>query len=212
MQQFLRNAAGLMIVTVLAGCSYSASPEISPAYNVYSSYDDKLSGRYFLFVQSEEFADRVKPTGYQCSAHSYPIDANEPFKKSVLKTIEQVVEHVELVETPKSASQIVGSGYAGQIRVNAEDLDGRIKFIPGFWSNTAETEVELVAGVKVDGPEGRLLGMTVVGDAKEEGDQGVACGGGAEALATATEKAMKELLTQLGEKLSNSDRLRQSSN
>jgi hypothetical protein len=207
----------LMMVAALAGaaltlgaCAYNAPVAISPNLNVYSSYGDKLPGSYLLYVESSGLVQRVKPTGLSCAAHSFPLDVQSAFTSSVVKTMEQLVESVEVVSSPVATAELGRTGKAGMIIIRAENLRARIQFIPGFFSATADANVELSASLSVDGPGGRLLGTTAAGDGANQGGSGGACEGGATVLGQATEVALKELLGQLGERFSNSPRLRAS--
>jgi hypothetical protein len=135
------------------------------------------------------------------------LDIGETFRLSATKTIEQLVESVQVVDAPVSASSLAERGLAGMIIIQPDTLVARIQFIEGFWSGTADSTVEISASISVDGKEGRLLGTSASGDGNAQ-QQASTCGDGAAALGLATEKALKELLGQLGERLSNSSRMR----
>lgn len=196
-------AAGL-----LGGCAYNAPVAVTPNLNVYSSYGEKLPGSYALYVDGEAFSQTVRPTGYNCSAHNFPVDMRDSFRQSVVKTMQQLVDEVEVVQNPISADGLVRSGKRGQIIVRADGMTARVQFIPGFWSATSVSSVELTANMSVDGPNGRVLGTTAEGTGTAQGEAGLMCGGGADVVAQAVEKATKQLLGQLGERLSNSPRMR----
>lgn len=66
----------------------------------------------------------------------------------------------------------------------------------------------MTVGLVIDGLSGRLLGTRVEGDDDYKAEAGGACEGGAIAIGKALEEAMKEALERLGEKISNSPRLR----
>jgi hypothetical protein len=199
----------LASVSMLGACAYNAPVTASPNLNVYSSYGDKLPGDYALYIDTGEFGRTIHPTGYLCSAHSYPLDIRDPFRESVVGTLQQLVEHVDVVQTPLTADELAKSGKRGQIIVRADSMTATVQFLPGFWSSTGEGHVELTANLTVDGVGGRLLGTTGEGEGTAQADAGAMCGGGAQALANAAEKAVKQLLGQLGERLSNAPRLRE---
>ncbi len=192
----------------LSACAYQAPVAVTPNLNVYSSYEDKLPGTYVLYVSSEGFNQTIKPTGYQCAAHSFPLDMGNTFKASVVKTMQQLVENLEIVDSPISVEELMRTGKKGMIVVRADNIDARIQFVPGFVTGTAISQVELSANMTVDSKVGRILGTTADGNGNAQSDSGAFCGGGANAVADAADKAMKQLLGQLGERLSNSPRLR----
>lgn len=205
----------LMLVVALSGllsaCAYNVPVGNTPNLNVYSSYADKLPGSYALYVDASSFTKTVKATGVNCSAHTYPLDLRTAFREDTIKTVQQLVENVEVVDQPLSSDVLKQRGMKGQIIVRSDDLNARVQFIPGFWQATSEANVELSASLTVDGDAGRQLGTTGEGVGSAQGQAG-ACASGAATIGDATEKAVKQLLGQLGERLSNSPRLRGKAN
>lgn len=207
--RFLTLAAILTAALALGGCAYNTPVAASPNLNVYTSYSNKIPGRFALIVDSEAFNTTVRPTGLNCSAHHYPLDMRDAFKSSAAGTLRTLVEDVQILERPLPVPDLARQGYAGQVVVNAETMNARLQIISGFWSNTADSVVELSAGMTVDTVAGRVLGTSAQGFGNAQNDAGMMCGDAATAIGTATEKALRQLLGQLGERLSNSDRLRQ---
>ncbi|MDP3852627.1 hypothetical protein [Phenylobacterium sp.] len=205
----LLNLAAIAAISVsLGGCAYNAPVGVSPNLNVYSSYGEKVPGRFALFVDSEAFNTTVRPTGLNCAAHSFPLDLRQSFEASTVSTMRQLVDEVQVVERPIPATQLAAQGLAGQVTVSAETVTARVQVISGFWSSTADSVVELSAGLLVDSPTSRVLGTTAQGFGNAQQDAGAFCGNTANAIGVATEKAMRQLLGQLGERMSNSERLR----
>jgi hypothetical protein len=205
--QILRSAA-LLTALLLSGCQYTAEPASVGVFNVYSSYEGKLPGSYLLFVDGAPLNKTLKPSDFNCAAHSYPLQLNEGFSGSVRLTFANLLETVEVVDAPVGREELAARGARAMIIVRGEDVTGRLRVVPGFWSNGIEAEVELAASITVDGREGRLLGLTASGDGNAQGPAGGFCEGGAGALAQAAEAAMKENVLRLGEALTNSERVR----
>ena len=203
-----RVAYALVAGALLAGCQYKAEPISVASYNVYSSYDSKLPGRYLLFVDASKLDEPVKPSDFNCAAHTFPLMLSKSFGTSVQKTFANLVTELQIVDHPVSREELKARGARGMIIVRGEDLQAKLRVVPGFWSAGMETEVEISASVTVDGLGGRLLGTTVSGDGSSQTDAGFACQGGAKSLTQSAEQAMKETLERLGEALTNSDRVR----
>lgn len=161
-----------------------------------------------LYIATDDFSRTVKPTGQQCSFHSFPLNMSAAFRDSTITTVQQLVENVEVVDRPLSVDELSRSGKKGMIVVRADNVDAHVEFIPGFWSSSATSQIEVSASLTVDTQAGRMLGTTGQGQGSATGDAGMMCGGGANVVAKAADKAMKQLLGQLGERLSNSPRLR----
>ncbi|GIX12351.1 MAG: hypothetical protein KatS3mg118_0310 [Paracoccaceae bacterium] len=198
----------LAVAAMAGGCSYNAPTSVAPATNIYSSYDDRVPGRFALVVDADRMAQVVSPGGYACSAHRFPVDARQAFRTSVLRTFENIAQSVEPVERALSREQLAAAGYDGLIRVTVEDLDVDVAVIPGFWTAEIEADAELTMSLAVEGPDGRRLGTTVEGRDDHRADAGAACEGGAQAIGRAVEKAMKEALERAGERFTNAPRLR----
>lgn len=201
-------AAAIVAALFVGGCQYKAEPMSVGAYNVYSSYGDKLPGKYLLYVDASALSKAIKPSDLNCAAHTFPLDLRSGFTGSVRKTFETLVAELEVVERPVDRAELQSRGARGMIIVKGEELDGRLRVVPGFWTAGMETEVELAASIIVDGRNGRLLGSTVGGNGNAQGDAGGFCEGGAKALVQSAEKAMKEAVGRLGEALTNSERVR----
>lgn len=197
-------------ILLLSGCSYKATTNINPATSIYSNYADKVPGKYALYVDAEEMMDIFKVSGYACSAHKYPVDARHAFRVSVERTLENIIEELEVVDSPLDRVAIRARKLSGMIVVEADELEIDLTVIPGFWSAKMKADVEITAKVQIDNEAGRLLGTSVEGDDDYLAESGGACAGGAKAIGIAIEKAMKETFERMGERISNSPRLRKS--
>ncbi len=205
MKKFAAMALPLMLTV---GCAYNAPIDVAPAYDVYSNYDDKLEGHYALYVDAEEMVQRAKVKGFACSAHSFPVDGEAQFETSVLRTFENLVESVEVVDRPLSQEALVSGGYKAQLIVEVRDVDIDLVVIPGFWSSEIEADVEIAASVEAINYEGKLLGSTIEGDGDAIAGAGMACEGGTKAIGEAMSEAMRETMERLGERLTNARKMR----
>ena len=111
LESIMRTLGLLLSAALLSACAYNAPVDVSPAYNVYSNYEDKLPGRYALYVDSAEAKGEGEVKGFACSAHSYPYDGEAPFSSSVVATFRNIVEEVELVAMPMDAAALSAGGY-----------------------------------------------------------------------------------------------------
>jgi hypothetical protein len=202
------NISAALIAAMLASCQYKAEPLTVATYNVYSSYEGKLPGKYLLFVDGSKLDKSIKPSDFNCAAHTFPLALSSSFSGSVRQTFSNLVTELEVVQAPVGRDELKSRNARGMIIVKGEDVNARLRVVPGFWVAGMETEVEIAASITVDGQSGRLLGTTVSGDGNGQSDAGLACEGGAKSLTQSAEQAMKETLGRLGEALTNSDRVR----
>ena len=198
----------------LSGCAYKgpyrhANTEVNPVVSLYQNYSDKVSGRYALYVDADRMESTIKPYGAVCSAHKFPVDATAQFVTSTHQTFENILESVELVDSPLARSVLNSGAYDGMIVVEVDSFDVDIRAIWGFATYDLDAETEIIVKSFVDDSSGRLFGVTVEGDADAAREGRFLCDGGSEAIGKSVEAAMKEVLQNLAKKVVNSTRLRE---
>lgn len=201
-------AAGVLAVVALSGCQYTAEPMAIGSFNVYSSYDDKVPGKFLLYVDGAQLNKDVKPSNLNCAAHTYPLHLADSFASSTRQTVANLVGEIEVVDKPVDRETLAAMSARGMIIVRGEQVIPKLRVVPGFWTANMESDVEIVASITVDGRSGRLLGTTVSGRGNAQGDAGALCEGGATSLAGAASDAMRMALTRIGEEFTNSERVR----
>lgn len=193
---------------MLTGCAYKAAPLDAPSFNVVTSFSNKVPGKWLLAVDGTQLNQTIKPSGYACAAHSFPLELSDAFRSSVLETLRNVFEELEEIPTPIPGDQAPKRGVRGIIVVRGEEVRGRLDVQPGFWQANMKTEVVIVSSVYVDGPSGRMFGTTVEGQGIADSDAGFMCDGGAKSLVAASSISMRDTVRKLGEATGNSERLR----
>jgi len=199
---------GALLTLMLVGCAYKVEPVATPSYNVVSSYGEKVPGTWLLYVDAAQLDRPIKPDGYACSLHSFPLQLSSPFGSSIRQTLENVLQSVEEVPSPVSREQIRARDARGLIIVRGEEVRSHIEAKPGFWTPEMEGQVSIIASVAVDGTQGRLFGQTFEGQARGNASGGFACEGGAKGLASAAGTAMGDVSRKIGEAISNAERIR----
>lgn len=204
------SAAALITIALASGCTYAVKPMSAPAVNVYTSYDDKIPGRWAVVVDDSVNVRReLKASTHVCSAHTYPFEAGETLRTSIHRTMEQVFETAEPRPTPPSSSDLEAEGLMGYTIVRLNDLIPRISCQMGFWSGTCTGSADLSLAVEVIGRTGKLLGSSVGSTKSADGDAGGACGGAAEQFSEAYRLALKETLERMAERIGNAERVRE---
>lgn len=200
---------GLLLLATTTACTYQVPVQPSPAMEVYSSYPDKIPGKFALYVDASSFTRTISATGQICSAHKYPVNANEAFKASVVSTFQQLVQDMQVVDAPLSRDALSKLGVRGMIVVKSDDYSARLMFVPGFWTATATASADISASIVVDSATERLFGTSDSASRSYDASTG-GCDGGATALGQATGMAMKEMLGRMGERFANAPKLHQS--
>jgi hypothetical protein len=201
-------AAAVLTAGLLAGCAYNADTAIAPANNVVTSFSQKLGGRWLLRTDSSAMVATLRPSDFNCSAHTFPIDFSSGFPGSLRGTLANVVDHIEDAPETANADRAKALGARGIIMVRGDQVRGNLRVVPGFWTANIVSEVEVSAAVTVDGPSGRLFGKTIDGRGRGDTGAGAFCSGGAESVKQAADAAQRDLLRRIGEEIGNSERLR----
>jgi hypothetical protein len=197
-------AAGLC----LGACAYKADPLAAPSYNVVTSFNEKVPGKWLLAVEAAPLNQTVKPSGMACAAHNFPLELADAYKTSISQTLKNIFEQVEDIPTPISGEEASRRGARGIIVVRGEEARGRLDVQPGFWTANMKTQVIIVASTFVDGAGGRVFGTTVEGQGIADAEAGIMCEGGAKSLVDASTIAMKDNIRKVAEALGNSERVR----
>ncbi len=201
-------ALALAGACALTACSYDVSTMSSPQLNIYSNYTNKIPGKWALTVFVNDIGQDVGATGFACSANHYPLTVSSAFAQSSYATFQNMIDDVRALPRPIPASELAQNGFRGIIRVKAEELRARLLFLSGFLSNTAQSDVEIDASVTVDGPGGALVSTRATGHGSASNEGGMYCEGGALALQLAAERAMRDVLGQLAERVADTPALR----
>lgn len=161
-----------------------------------------------MLIESERLNTTVRSQDIKCSAHTFPIDFTQGFPASVRETLPNVIAHVEFTETSSVSDAMKSTKSRGLIQIRGEQLESRLKIVPGFWSANVVVDVEMTVAVTVDGGGGRLFGKTFDGHGHADRPAGMFCAGGADAVKAAAEDAQRNVLRRIAEELANSDRIR----
>ena len=201
----MRTLITLAVIGLLTGCTYQSQVTPQASYDVYSGYEDRVSGKWALHVSGENnLQGTAEELSYTCSAHNYPISYGSSFRNSVEATISNLVDDIE--STSDVPVESLDSATAGLIRVRAESADADLRFHQGFWTSKPEANARVRATLQVEGKSGKLMGTTVIGRGTAGAEGG--CEKGADALRKASEEALEELMREIGERFTNSPRVR----
>lgn len=195
-----------------SGCSYKAPVESVQNINVYSSYEGKIKGTFDLIINVDPGLAKkdIKPTSYICGLHHYPVDVQAPVRSSVYSATEKIFEQVNERTDIPSKESMAAEKKAGYIIVRLKEFEPTISFTPGFFTDTAHASCESGLEVEVrDKNNVKVFENAVNGNRSATGDAGLQCGGGADIMAEAVKKSLRESLERYAERLSNTARLRE---
>ena len=200
----------IALVLFLGGCSYAVKPVSMPAMNIYSSYDEKIPGTWVVVIDQdmENISREIRTSSYVCSAHKYPINVGDAIATSVKRTMRSVFENTIDRTSMPTNEELIALRANGTVLVKLDTFEPRLRCSQGFWSVLCTGSADIEFGVIVRGRNGKLFATSVGDSAIIDGDGGGACQGGANVLSEAISKSVKEALERMGERLSNSPKLR----
>lgn len=192
------------------GCAYNVQPASTKAVNIYSSYENKIPGKWILVMDPSvrQVSRDVKPSTYICSAHHYPVNFGDSLAVSLRQTFQALVEDVEERPSLPSNEELTKIGARGAAVVRVDEFSPRLTCSMGFWSGTCTATVDLTVGLHAKRLDGKALATAVTGSKTHDGDSGGACGGGSEILSEASTRAMRDMLERLAERVANAGNLR----
>ncbi len=198
---------------VLSSCSYAVRPVSAPAVNIYSSYDEKIPGTFVVVIDDSvtHISREIKPSGRICSAYKYPISVGDSMALSVMGTLRSVFENIIEQSTLPTSEDLIKMDARGSILIKMERFDSKVRCSQGFMSASCTATSDIEFGVRVRGVNRKLFATSVGDSATVDGDAGGACEDIANLLSESISKSVKEALERLGERLSNSSRLREKS-
>ena len=211
MKKFLALVCLAMVMTLGSGCTYKAPVDSIKNVNVYSAYEEKIHGNFAIIVNNDEglFNKTVSPSSYQCGAHDFSITFADSFVSSIKDANSSIFESIVSRTTIPTVDEMEKDNLAGYILIQGKLFEPRITFIPGFWSARASSTVNIGFDYSIrDKNNDLVITGSVSGERTHEGDAGAFCSGGTEILMEATQKAMRDVLERYGERVSNSQKLR----
>lgn len=205
--QVVRISAAVGIAALSAGCAYTANTSTAPARNVVTSYSNKIPGKWSVLIEVDRLNTTVRSEDLKWAAHTFPVNFTQGFPASVRDTLPNVIAQIEEVEAEAETSSHKMKN-RGLIQIRGDNLQSRLKIVPGFWSANVVVDVDMTVVVTVDNGSGRLFGKTFDGRGHADRPAGVFCEGGADAVKAAAEEAQRDVLRRIAEDLANSERMR----
>lgn len=202
----MKKIVYLLTIALLLGCSHEVTvkPVVSPV--AYKLMDQKVEGNIAVFVHPD-LADlrlTVEPHSRYCGSASFPLEAGQSIKGSLIKTAQSVFENCRPV-----AAVPQNHGFDGILAAELLDFDVDLKFNEGTWSGSAESWVEMNILLTFYDAKLNPVWRTVVGYSKKDfADAGAACGGGADAISKSMEQCLKNISIQMAEKITDSSKIK----
>ena len=201
----------LLLLFITSACAYNVQPVSTRAVNLYSAYENKVPGNFVLVMDSSirNVNREITPASYVCGAHRFPIIVGDSLAVSIKQSLDAIFEQVREQGSAPPADELSSLGLNGVILVRLDDFSPRIICHKGFFEGTCTASTDLSFGVTVRGSGGILVSTAAPGSKTADGSAGIYCSGGADVLSDSITRATRDALERLGERLSNSSKLRE---
>lgn len=209
-----RTILSLLVIASISGCAYNV-PTISVApTNIYTTYENKIPGNFALIVDDSvtNVSRQVRSSSHVCSAHTFPIVLGDSAASSINRLMESLFDNITTRSTMPTSDEMKRGNLKAAVVVKLDSFEPRVTCSMGFWSGSCTASADVSFGLVASGPSGRLAAFSSGGSKSADGDAGGACEGAARVLGDAISKSMKDALERMGERIANSQTLRQAQN
>ena len=198
-------AAGCALTAL--SCSYAVAVRPAPSQEAHA-FEAALPAAAAVFVDGEQLWREVQVHGGEehCGGARYPVDAREALQLSVIGTLEPLVREVVPTAAPLDRTAMEARDLDAVIVVRADTF--HLGLTTGSFLRF-EAGAELTLSVSAFTGDGLQVREVVFGSAVQN-RSGFNCDNGAEVLAAAVEIAIRNAMTELGELIANSPRMRDS--
>lgn len=152
-----------------------------------------IPGHYAALVQSGGWQLKTEPSGWTCGAWHFNLDVNGPYEQAMRDTLAKSLEKVDFTGETYSPARLKEKGYDAQIVVYQGNANSTFGVNPGFFTGSANSEVELEVTLAVLDESGLTYQQTIKG--KGTGKQDVfVCNTIGDAVGRAAQDAIKDVI------------------
>lgn len=209
MNKWIHIIIFLFLLVSIYNCAHTVPVEVSPVYDFQSDYDNKIPGAIVLVIDQnvKNIHKDMKPSSYECSAHTFSLDIRDELARSISQTTESIFEEViERNELPKR-EELLQLNCHGSIYIKMRRFAPKLRFAGGAVISNCDITID----VTVRDVEGRkLMGRSFSGYRIADGSSGGFCEGGEDVINEAMSEAMRDTLERYAEKISDSSKIRES--
>ena len=193
----------------LAACSYQVATSPSPPPSVITAYADKVPGKWALVVDASRASATLATPGMRCDRFDYPLDLSKSFAQTAETTFKTVAEDVRLSDHALSRTELQADNYTGVITLRVSDMRANVD-VKGVLDTHADATTAIDASILVAKGGTQMVDSLQSGKGEGEREAGLACEGAADAVATASDAAVEDVIEKLAEQFANSHDVRYS--
>ena len=156
----------------------------------------RTPGQYAAMVQSGGWALKTDSQSWACSAWSFDTNINSVYSDAVRDALTRSLEKVTFVPNTLTPKELHDKGYQAQIVVYQGNAKAKFGVASGFFTGTANSEIDLTATLAILGPNGLKYQQSITG--KGTGSHEVfTCNTIGTAVGAAAQDAVKEVVKDI---------------
>lgn len=173
----------------------------------------KIPGSYAVVIDPSmrDLSREIRPSSHACGPYTYPIAIGDMLVTSTRSMLNTVFEITSDRTNLPTKEDLARERLAGSILVKLDDFAPRLQCAQGFFAGTCTASTDVSIAVTVRSQEGTIFSTSASGAKTFDGSSGGACEGGAVVLSESITRSTKDALERLGERIANSNRLRDAS-
>lgn len=210
MKNFFALACLAMAVSLGTGCTYNASVDTVKNVNVYSAYEEKIPGNFAIIIDSDSSVMNVNISSSTrvCWTDTYEISFSNTFISSIKKANEHIFQSITPKNTIPTVSEMKKDNLAGYIFIQCKFFEPRISVNSGAWTSKANVTVGIGFDYIIRDNKNNVIITGTISSERTHEDSIYLCSQATEVINIASQKAMRDALERYGERISNSQKLR----
>lgn len=156
-----------------------------------------IEGHFAAQIQTGGWQLTTKSKGLMCGAWSFEGDLNGSYWRAMSNALNQGLQEVDFVPETLTPAEIAAKGYTAEIIVYQGNAQSNFAIQQGFFTNSAESGVELTVILAILRQDGLKYQQTITSRSRGEAEAWIGCEFVAEAVGGAASEAIGELTEKM---------------
>ena len=211
----MKKHIGLFCLCFMAifysGCTYKTSVDIVKNVNIYSCYEEKIPGNFALIIDNEEsiMDVEISPSTRTCWTDTYKIYFYNTFNNSIKEMNSNIFQSILEKKTIPSVSEMEKDNFDGYILIRSKFFEPRIEVISSGLESIARVTVGIGFDYIIRDKNNKMILNDTVSSERTYEENISLCSHASKSINSAVQKSMRDALERYGERISNSEKLRE---
>jgi len=199
--------AAIAGVTV-AGCAEDVPVVRESDIEITGAYAARVPGKWALYIDNSNLAKEHDEDETFCPTYTWTVALDKPMRQTIASAFGRLADGVVVVDQMPTAQSLRASGLAGVISIRGDDFRIGATTENDLISSTAIATAEIEARIDVAGAHGELVAEQATGSGRGVSDSGIICENNGDAIGTAVQGAMRDVVRRLGVQFASAPQLR----